>query len=1054
MLFIFALVIIEIVLFFQNYTPDTFLIGWDNVMPEFNLWLNFKRAFFSLWQDYRGLGLVDGLSHTANLFHTIYITILSLLLPESLVRYVFITLTHLVGGIGFYFLMKKLCRNNIASFIGALFYMFNLGIVQMYFAPLEVFAIHFAALPLLSLTILNALEKPSKKNLIIFAGTSLALTPQSFVPTIFIAYSILFGFLMVFDLIFQKNIKKIILISVIYIATNAFWLFPYVYSVKQTGNIIPETRINQYSSEEIFYRNKDFGDLFNVFTFKGFMLSTPEINMSTNKTVMLMETWNKHANTNQYKVISFTIFILFLVGIWKMFREKQKQLIPFAASMGVAFFFLANNTFILESLNNIVRSTFPIIGEAFRIPFTKFITLFTFCFSLFFAFGISYIQKTSKYMQSLICIIGIILIGYTVLPAFTGNFYSSLLRGTLPNEYKQVIQYFQTIDDTKRIAMLPMETFWNWEYRSWGHRGSGFLWYGIPQPILMRPFDPWSLENEQVYNEMHYALERNNLALFENVLDKYNIDYLLIDTNVRYPSLPKLYDYDKLENFLSTSEYIQKDNTFNSLLIYKTINNDSKKDIQILNNPSKVLTNAQFYYEDIAFVENRDYVIDNQNPEIIYPFSSLFSEKTQQNLSIEATVDNNMIKIKPKSDLFSEIESGIYNLELNNFNKETMVPVKVTFTDTSVMFTSLYPDITIGNITYKIKPVLVEIPANNPTRISMTEVNQSATNGDNIYLFKGYPNTVTILGGNGSTITQVITDPFFETNVNVEVNLQSDDEITLQIPKISSISSIENAVENNLFTIGDNNPPPDSKILQLIANENNSEVVLWTDELFHSTGYIMFVEAEWKKGLPISLYVDNTFDKRPAMESILNKSSGNNILILPPVDNIHRGYGIHIIAKTIGEEKTEAIIRDFDMYPIPFHIISNIKLIKNTQMVTNNDTEIQINKLTPYKYEISNKKLLEKDVIYFDQSYHSGWKAFIINNNSYSKVLPYFFGTELKNHIKINNWANGWQLSEEIPSYKSIMIIFWPSLLMYCGYGFLFLSLIGILLFKKINSEN
>jgi hypothetical protein len=67
---------VSLLLFFFNYLPGTYLIGWDNIMPELDLWLNIKRNIFAVWQDYRGLGLLDGQAHSANLIHTIFITFL------------------------------------------------------------------------------------------------------------------------------------------------------------------------------------------------------------------------------------------------------------------------------------------------------------------------------------------------------------------------------------------------------------------------------------------------------------------------------------------------------------------------------------------------------------------------------------------------------------------------------------------------------------------------------------------------------------------------------------------------------------------------------------------------------------------------------------------------------------------------------------------------------------------------------------------------------------------------------------------------------------------
>ena len=47
------------------------LTGWDNLHPEFNFWLNTKRAFSAVWQEFQGLGLVGGHGYAATLPHTL-----------------------------------------------------------------------------------------------------------------------------------------------------------------------------------------------------------------------------------------------------------------------------------------------------------------------------------------------------------------------------------------------------------------------------------------------------------------------------------------------------------------------------------------------------------------------------------------------------------------------------------------------------------------------------------------------------------------------------------------------------------------------------------------------------------------------------------------------------------------------------------------------------------------------------------------------------------------------------------------------------------------------
>ena len=59
------------------------------------------------------------------------------------------------------------------------------------------------------------------------------------------------------------------------------------------------------------------------------------------------------------------------------------------------------------------------------------------------------------------------------------------------------------------------------------------------------------------------------------------------------------------------------------------------------------------------------------------------------------------------------------------------------------------------------------------------------------------------------------------------------------------------------------------------------------------------------------------------------------------------------------------------------------------------------------------------------------------------------FTTELKDHILINNWANGFVLDNTTSDDATIVIIFWPQYLEFIGFGLLILTVMGIVLKKK-----
>jgi len=674
-LFPLLLIAVELVLFAANYKPGTYLIGWDNIMPEFNLKLNFIRSVFSIWQEYRGLGLLDGLAHSANFFHTIYIFILSLFLPDSALRYIFIHLTHLIGGISFFFLARKLTKKDNVSFLGALFYMFNIGVIQMYFAPLEVFATHFAALPLLALLITNSLEKINFKNVSLLFFGSLLTSQQGFVPTVFMAFGIFFFFMLLVNVLKTKKIKTALIVFLTVVFANAFWALPYSYSAINTGKYIANSRINQFSSEEIFFRNKSFGDLGSVLSLKGFMIDTIELDPGTFKNVYFMDIWRNMVSSLKYQVAYVLFLGIMILGIAVAIKKRRLEYAPYLITLGIAFVFLANNTPVFLQINDFIRKAFPLLGEAFRFPFTKFITLFAFCFSVLLTFGLSYIWGRFRYRKTIFitAILGLILISY---PAFLGNFTSPYLRQKLPNEYLNLFNEMQKLPSNQRVALFPVQTFWNWQYRSWGQRGSGFIWHGIPQPILERAFDPWSPYDEQFYNEIAFAVNAQDEKLFENVINKYDVKYIVLDEYIINTLSKKEINYDSLEKFLARIPFVKKQKDFGRIKLYETdISGDFVYQLKA-STTKGVFPNYAFEKEDSIYGFTDNYITDIKNPSVVDLFPSLYTEKLQENLEFNFKNNKDEYILTPKEKFQYDLSNYILRIP-SLFETEFMVPVDV-----------------------------------------------------------------------------------------------------------------------------------------------------------------------------------------------------------------------------------------------------------------------------------------------------------------------------------------------------------------------------------------
>ncbi|MGB9637555.1 MAG: hypothetical protein ACPLY7_02030, partial [Microgenomates group bacterium] len=113
---------------FLNYTPGTWLSGWDTLHPEFNFPLNFQRIL-SVWHEEQGLGTFPGHAQAAELPRLIVLWLASLVLPVSFLRYFYFFACLILGPLGIYFFLKKVIftkekeiKKSILSFLGGLFY--------------------------------------------------------------------------------------------------------------------------------------------------------------------------------------------------------------------------------------------------------------------------------------------------------------------------------------------------------------------------------------------------------------------------------------------------------------------------------------------------------------------------------------------------------------------------------------------------------------------------------------------------------------------------------------------------------------------------------------------------------------------------------------------------------------------------------------------------------------------------------------------------------------------------------------------------------------------
>jgi hypothetical protein len=579
----FFLVLILGILCFQNYTPGTFLTGWDNLMPELDIWLNLKRSIFAVWQQYQGLGLVGGMAHATDLIRQLIILPFTLFLPLNLIRYLWHFSMLFLGTFGIFHLLKKNKFSSLISFISALFYLLNFGSIQYFWVAFEPFSTFWGFFPWLIYFLLNYLQSPVKSNLKKLIIINILAIPSFYVQTIFVVYLTCLILVLISWLIYQisarsHNAKSIsvstanlifsqIKIYLIIFLINSFWLLPQLYFLK-TNLQNPTAGIGNFmSNEETFARNQVRGNFSDFLLLRGYYYD-----FSSNGQP-LMAPWLTHFS-NQYLLICgyFISFFVILGLISLLSRPKKLNLI----STSLLLFFLLSCLALLSNLSpfkelNLLFRDLPLINQIFRSPWTKFLVPASFTFSLLLAFGLNFLAtflkqiKYSPFISNLSSFLVLVSLFFFSFPVFKGNYFSTDIRQKIPSEYFEIFSFLKSQNPTGRIANLPQGSFWGWTNYKWGVSGSGFLWYALENPILDRAFDAWNLNNEQYYWELGHTLQSKNSTLLENVISKYAIAYIIFDNNIYFPD-EKI--YSKLS--LSTKDLL---NSIPSLRLIKNTKN-------------------------------------------------------------------------------------------------------------------------------------------------------------------------------------------------------------------------------------------------------------------------------------------------------------------------------------------------------------------------------------------------------------------------------------------------------------------------------------------------
>ncbi len=841
-----------------NYTPQTTLTGWDNLQTEINIFLNLKRSLSAVWQEYQGLGLLGGMAHAADLPRELLMLIPGAILPQNLVRY-FSTFAMLVlGPLGVFYFVKFLGKHHskqpsylaLISFVAGLAYLFNLATIQYFYNPYESFVWFYGFFPWLILASVNYLNNPRKKNLLIFCLTAFMAASAFYVQTLFIVFVMTISLFVLENLLNKrkKGMKRSVMYLAALFAVNAFWLLPVIYFIFTNSFVVTSAKINYLSTPETQLMNQGAQKITDVALLKGFWFEYQDWGKDSFE--YLYKNWRNHIDKPFISAIGYVFFSFAVFGYLYNLRSKNIFRYSLFAGFLLSLFFLMGG-----------KLPLPLFDQIFRSVFTKWSVVMAFFLSVGMAYflfifdGLSrFIKKTFVPILILLVIVGLFTFGGLV---YKGEMVSQSMRVEVPSVYADMYHFFKGEPKDKRIAFFPIHNFWGWNFYDWGYRGSGFLWYGIEQPILDRAFDVWSANNETFYEESVRAINAADTEGFLNITHKYNVSYALIDKSVISPGKDKdLFKYDVLEtmlvnigakkvfskDFLTVYEIPQKENNQGFLAVNDTLRN--------------VQADTSYAREDPIYRDLGYYTNLSSGNGVLYPFTSLYKEK----ITGEKYTDlgNGLTQFTMQKEINDLVEGEAYSIYFPGIQtKNYLFNAEVSYKNRQITVQLLKPFTLQWNNTEvnlgEFEPIKLTTRANYDKVIlaisgeTVTVANGGSAYLSNIELTIGQAVNVDVYDGSKKDEVFGLQSQFSETAVNKcwereggkgylaysyllgVLNIETQDAAGCQPIKIGTFSSPKSLVTINLPYRSENNSRPHFCFL-----EEGAADCLHDDIFYHS----------------------------------------------------------------------------------------------------------------------------------------------------------------------------------------------------------------------------
>lgn len=995
-----------------NFPKNTYLTGWDNLHPEFDFGLNFWRALSGVWVGNEGVGSALGHGFAASLPHTLFLWVASLVVPTMYLRSGFTFLMYFVGVVGVYKLVRRIFgKDRFApwgAMIGAMYYGLNLGMVQTFFAPLESFVVMYGLLPWVILTISNYLNIPSKKNLLIVFGVQILFSVIGFIPPLFVAY----GFVLVGMMLghlwkgrreFGKNLSKILLMGIVILIAHLYWLMPVVRYSLFGSQAYVEAKNNELSTPDFQYMSEARGKVTDTMILRGFFIdSSDSVLEGETKFYPIFEAWNEYLPRVEW--VGYALFGLIVLGIFGSLIHGGEASVAGGVIAGfvVGFMVLTQGEKIFANVVYLVRDV-PMLGQAFRAAWTKFSGILMLPYSLFLAYGVwvlSMWKEWIKYVFVPVVVGGIICFGW---PIFQGKFIYQRLKVNPPIEYFNLFKFMKTQNVSARIVVLPMAWNWGWGANKWGYSGSGFLWYGIKQPILDRAFDVWSPYNETFYQEFSNAIyscpTRSHLVgdwevceeQVASVLQKYDVRYVLLDESVIAPGQDK--EILRIEETKKLAEVLGWEEKFKEgfLTVWETESQSS--DLSLTQGSELGLTVPERYTWVEADTEKvrRDVVWEG-----VGHYVSVVTQKYSDTVSQTVYPLAGLMREELKGIEYGEDKITVSSDHLPAQGSELLVPgwkageiVRVEFRDGKAVPAYRINGQDGPRFLGKERP-----------RVGENYMVARVSKGEEWREYleeRKYP-----LQGETLKVEVVGEPTVYDFGKDGQETVGNCDVLKRGIAAKSQLTRSDLQQHVTAYTADGRGAACDYVVMT---------------ELDTRLPYFMRVQGENKEGRSLKFFLYNTGSKRNDLEWLMSEGVFDQTFALLPW-SWDGYYTLNIETRSFGQ-RAENTIGPVEARWFPLEQIAGAKIIPSRSDLVGSENDlhptrsdlrvINVKKMGTwlYRVEVEGQGLLR-----LSQGYDNGW---------ISIGLP---------HVKVDGWANGWM----VPESGTVTIFYWPQLLEYLGF--------------------